>query len=116
VETGDMIVGTLLGGKDATGKFNYSCSLDLNGQHLPQTELPLVDIPELVYAVCVIESYDVTARPGDYPAGSIKMSSMALEVGQRPLSPINWTKSKKLGRDYVADPTTNGHEVDFELV
>jgi hypothetical protein len=116
VNTGDTIVGVITGGKDATGKFNYTCSLDLNGQHQTETELPFVDIPELVYAVCAVESYDIKTKPGDYPAGSIQMSSIDLQVEQSSVTPIKWKKNKKLGGDYVASSSTSGSKVDFTLV
>ena len=114
VVTGDTITGTIEGGRDATGKFSYSSSLALNGQPQPDTVLSFVDIPELVYAVCAVESYGVTLRPPrkpDYPADPITMSSLDLQVQQRPVSPIVWEESKKVGGDYVV--TTPGNKVDF---
>jgi hypothetical protein len=73
VNPGDTITGWIKGGRDATGKFNYTCSLDLDGQPQADTILPLVDIPEPVYAVCAVESYGITVKPPnpDYPADPI---------------------------------------------
>jgi hypothetical protein len=117
VATGDTITGTIQGGRDATGKFNYSCSLDRNGQPQPDTELPFADIPELVYAVCAVETYKIATRPPkpDYPADPIAMSTIGLQVQGASVTPIHWKKSKKVGRDFTANPTTAGDKVEFKL-
>jgi len=116
VAKGNTIRGTIEGGRDATGKFNYTCSLDVNGQHQAITELKLSDIPEPVYAVCAIESYKITVNPvgPDYPTLPIVLSSVDLQVQQNSVSPIHWKSSKK-GKDYVPNPTTAGHKIEFKL-
>jgi hypothetical protein len=118
VNPGDTIVGKIEGGKDATGKFNYICSLDRNGQHQAVTELKFADIPELVYAVCVIESYGLTIRPPapEYPADPIAMSSINIQVQSRSVTPIRWKKNNTVGRDFGATPTTAGDKIEFKLV
>ena len=116
VATGDTITGTIQGGKDATtGKFNYTCSLALNGQPKPDTALPFVDIPELVYAVCAVESYGITVKPRqqDYTADPITMSSIVLEVQPTPGSPNPWQTSDKVGGDFAV--TATGDQVMFKL-
>jgi len=116
VSTGDRIVGTIQGGRDATGRFNYTSSFGINGRHQPATELSLTDIPELVYAVCAVESYKVNDPPQpDYPADPIALSSLDLQVQHRPVTPIQWKKSKKVGRHYAASATTSGSKVQFKL-
>jgi hypothetical protein len=118
VVTGDTITGTVEGGRDATGKFNYVCSLARNNQPQSDTVLPLANIPELVYAVCAVESYGVTVNPPnpDYPADPIVMSSVDLQVQQNSVSPIQWQESKKAGRDYTVHSMMAGHKIEFKLV
>jgi hypothetical protein len=114
--TGDIITGTIEGGRDATGKFSYTSSLSLAGQVNQDTVLSFTDIPELVYAVCAVESYGVTLKPPrkpDYPADPITMSALDLQVQQRPVNPIVWEKSNKVGGDYVV--TTASGKLDFKL-
>jgi hypothetical protein len=115
VVTGDTITGTIQGGKDVTGKFNYTCSLAVNDQPKTETELPFVDIPELVYAVCAVESYGITAKPRqqDYPAAPITMSSTVLQVQQAPVTPNPWKTSDKIGGDFAV--TAAGDQVEFKL-
>ncbi len=115
VATGNTITGTIQGGKDATGKFNYTCSLVVNDKPEPDTNLSFVKIPELVYAVCAVESYGITAKPRqlDYPADPITMSSIVLEVQQAPVTPNPWKTSDKIGGDY--EVTAAGDKVEFKL-
>ncbi|MBR0993957.1 hypothetical protein JQ580_24850 [Bradyrhizobium japonicum] len=121
VNPGDTVVGNIKGTKDATGRYNYICHLEVNGQRQADTELRFDDIPELTFAVCAIESYDVAQKPADrppyYPSAPITLSSLDLQVDSRPVpAPIAWKKSKKLGGDYTATPNANGNAVEFKLV
>lgn len=115
VFTGNTITATIEGGKDATGKFNYTCSMAVNDQPKPDTKLSFSDIPELVYAVCAVESYGITAKPRqqDYPANPITMSSIVLEVQQAPVTPNPWKTSDKIGGDF--EVTAVGDNVEFKL-
>lgn len=115
VFTGNTITGTIEGGKDVTGKFNYTCSLAVNDQPKPDTKLSFDDIPELVYAVCAVESYGITVKPRqpDYPANPITMSSIVLEVQQAPVNPNPWKTSDKVGGDF--EVTAVGDKVEFKL-
>lgn len=118
VTTGQTITGTIEGGRDVSGKFNYTCSLAVDGQNQSDTVLSLANVPELVYAVCAVESYGVTANPPDpdYPADPITMTSVDLQVQQNPVRPIQWTESKKAGRDYTARSMMAGQKIEFKLV
>jgi hypothetical protein len=117
VQPNDTITGTIQGGRDSTtGKFNYMCSLDVNGQHKSITELPLTDIPEPVYAVCAVESYGVMTKPQDYPAAPVTLSSIDLQVQNNSMTPIHWDANKNnLGLDFKSNPTTSGDKVEFKL-
>jgi hypothetical protein len=117
VNSGDMITGSIQGGKDANGKYNYTCSLLRNGQPT-NTVLQLNDIPKPVYAVCAVESYNITVTPRsqDYPAAPITLSSIDLQVQNNSMSPIQWVASKNnLDLDFDANPMMGGAKVEFKL-
>jgi hypothetical protein len=116
VAVGQTITGTIEGGKDVSGKFNYTCSLTVDGSPTG-TVLRLTDIPEPVYAVCAVESYGVTAKPPNpnYPADPITMTSVNLQVEQNSVSPIQWMPSKKAGKDYIASTMMAGQKIEFKL-
>ena len=118
VNPNDIIVGTIQGGINSNGKFNYNCSLKRNGQDAGAA-LQLTDVPELIYAVCAVESYYVPEQPlshvGFYPATQIGISSISLQVEQSSITPIGWIPSKTLGRDYNASKNAAGDTVTFTL-
>ncbi|WP_439394985.1 hypothetical protein ACRQ5Q_38385 [Bradyrhizobium sp. PMVTL-01] len=113
VQPGSSVTGTITGNKDGSGKFRYSCSIVCNGQ---QANLSIDDVPEMIYAVCAIESYDVNNPTSDYPGypNPITMSSIDLQVQNSSLPSIAWTPNKKQGKDYEAAPMNNGQRVDFK--
>lgn len=114
---GQTITGTIVGGPDAQGKFNYVCSLDVDGNPQRDTVLQLNDIRELVLPVCAVESYRVRPKfeDKDYPAGPITMTSIGLQINGYPLSPILWKRSRRPGHDYIAAPTADGAQIVFTL-
>ncbi|MBP0115411.1 MULTISPECIES: hypothetical protein [Bradyrhizobium] len=116
VTTGDIITGSIEGGRDTGGKFNYVCSLSRNNQIQSDTRLKMDDISELTYAVCAVESYKVTVTPADYPTAPIVLTSLDLQLENNPISPIQWTESKKAGRDFTAKSSMAGHKVEFKVV
>lgn len=63
------------------------------------------EIPELTSAVYALESYDINTpinRSTYYPAGPVAMSTIALEIEQGAVNPINWTfNTPNLGADYT---------------
>jgi hypothetical protein len=114
VQAGATITGTIEGGKDSSGKFNYKCSID-NG--IDKVELAVTDVPELIDAVCVIESYNVQNKQTDYPnyPNPVTLSSIDLQVLQTSLNSISWTVNKKQGKDYVADLfDATGQRIDLK--
>jgi hypothetical protein len=117
VMAGDTITGTVEGGRDVSGKYNYVCSLARNNQPQSDTVLSLTDIPEPVYAVCAVESYGINVNPpnADYPADPITMSSIDLQVQQNSISPIQWQESKRAGRDYSVRTMMAGRKIEFSL-
>ncbi|KRQ10268.1 hypothetical protein [Bradyrhizobium manausense] len=123
VQAKDTITGTIQGGRNSTtGKFDYMCSLEVNGQHKSVTDLSLTDIPEPVYAVCAVESYGAVNKPQDYPApptpgaASITLSSINLQVQNNSVHPIQWVDNKNnLGLDFKATHNMGGDKVEFKL-
>jgi hypothetical protein len=116
VQPGASVTGTIAGNMNASGKFfDYSCSIKSNGQ---QADLSITDVPEMVYAVCAIESYNVDPNnlAKDYPdyPSPITMSSIDLQVQNSSLNSIPWAPNKKQGKDYEAVPMNNGQRVDFK--
>jgi len=113
VAPGDTIVGTIEGGKDpTTGKFNYHCVVEAKNQ---QENLALTDIPELVYAVCAVESYEVNDRQKDYPSDPIMISQIDLQVN--PTSPvtIDWQTNRNVGHDFKTSSGDGGQTIEFKL-
>jgi hypothetical protein len=112
---GQKITGTIEGGQDGSGKFNYACSLSIDDQNQSDTKLTLNDIPELVYAVCAVESYGVKSHPSDYPSAPITMTDAGLQVQHSSVNPIQWAESKKLGADYNAKSSMGGQKIEFKV-
>jgi hypothetical protein len=122
VQTDDTITGTIvLGQTDShTGLSTYTCSFAIDNK--PQTDLDLhtPGIPELVCAVCAVESYYVdkplSSWRNYYPANAIKISIIGLSTQQSVISPITWTTNMpKLGADYNTAPNGTGDTVTFML-
>jgi hypothetical protein len=113
VAPGDAIIGTIKGGKDpSTGKFNYHSTVQAKGQ---QEDLPMADIPELVYAVCAVESYDIQDRQKNYPANPITISEIDLQVDPTPPEPINWSTNRNVGHDFKTSSGDGGLTIEFKL-
>jgi hypothetical protein len=115
VQPGETVTGTMMGSQDTSGKFNYSCSIARGADH---ADLAINKVPELVYAVCAIESYDVNKNDlaGDYPnyPNPITMSSIDLQVANSSLNSIPWTSNNKRGKDYEAVPMNMGKRIDLK--
>lgn len=113
VMPGDTIVGTIEGDKDpATGKFNYHCLVKAANQ---QQDLVMKDIPQLVYAVCAVESYDIKNRQTNYPTDPIKISQIDLEVDPSSPEPINWSTNRNVGHDFNTSTDDGGQTIEFKL-
>lgn len=121
LSTGQKITGTIEGGQDGNGRFNYTCSLSIGDQGQSDTILPLNDIPELVYAVCAVESYGVNTHPDDYPSAPIAMTDIGLAVQQsansprQSISPIKWAESARKGGDYTPKASHQGSSIEFKM-
>jgi len=115
VSVNDMIQGIIAGGVDNNGKFNYQCSIQRNGQPV-DANLSMSDIPEPVYAVCAVESYNVGTPASQYYPNPISMSGIDLQVQQSSLSSIPWRTNKTgLGLAFDTTATSLGDEIDFVL-
>jgi hypothetical protein len=113
VAPGDTIEGIIEGGRDpGTGKYNYHCLVKAMNQ---QQDLVMMDIPELVYAVCAVESYEVKDRQKDYPASPIEITQIDLQVD--PLSPvdIDWSTNRNVGHDFKTSSGDGGQTIEFKL-
>jgi hypothetical protein len=128
VKKGSIIAGTIQIENDPKTGPTYICSLDVDGVTQNETKLPIpvAKIPEFVYAICAVESYNTTRikpvkkgdpsyDPKDYPADPIVLSSVDLQIQQKSLISIDWTLSEKVGGDYIPDKTDGGHTVEFRL-
>ncbi|MBR0850280.1 hypothetical protein JQ543_21215 [Bradyrhizobium diazoefficiens] len=120
--TGDSVKGSITGGKDpSSGKFNYNCSISVTSKKNGDTktvQLAMPDIPELTYAVCAVESYEIANRATDYPSGPIKMSNIHLELDPSSHSPdpIVWNPNPAVGHDFITKTSDDaGHTVEFTL-
>ena len=105
------IVGTIeyTGDDLSSGLPNYKCYFSVDGQDDPHT-LTISGVPELISAVCAIESYKIQ-NSQDYPSGPITITNIALTQG----SSINWViNPPELLLDYKTTYATNA--VTFNLV
>ena len=95
VKKGSIIAGTIQIENDPKTGPTYICSLDVDGVTQNETKLPIpvAKIPEFVYAICAVESYNTTRikpvkkgdpsyDPKDYPADPIVLSSVDLQIQQ----------------------------------
>ena len=75
----------------------------------------MADIPELVYAVCAVESYDIQDRQKNYPANPITISEIDLQVDPNPPEPINWSTNRNVGHDFRTSSGDGGLTIEFKL-
>jgi hypothetical protein len=116
VNPGQTITGTITGGIDVNGKYDYTCALAVDAVNQNDTMLRVTDIRELSYPVCAVESYGIRDdhKDEDYPSGSITMTDIALQIDGGSVNNIQWRDSKRKGGDY--DPTSSmaGKKIEFK--
>jgi hypothetical protein len=115
VNRGDKITGTITGGL-VNGKYNYTCSLAVGGVNQNDAKLSVMDIPELSYPVCAVESYGIrdNYKDKDYPAGLITMTDVGLQIDGGSVTNIQWKESKKKGGDYDPHSSMQGKKIEFK--
>lgn len=119
VNPGQTIMGTITGGIDSNGKYNYISSVAVDGVLKNDTVLSVKDIPELSYPVCAVESYGVrhdiqNNTDDDYPTGSITMTAVALQVDGGSVNNIQWKESQRKGADYDPHSRMQGKVIEFK--
>ncbi|QQO14775.1 hypothetical protein JJB99_00825 [Bradyrhizobium diazoefficiens] len=115
VSPNDLVTGTITRTDASSGKFNYVCTITVNNDTSKQEQLSMTDIPELVYAVCAVESYDLDPKKRDkeYPANPMTLSGLSLGVDPISPDPIAWSTNTTIGHDFITSTTDGGQSIEF---